>query len=34
MFGFYSFQNISIPFTILSDVFLNYWLIYILIKVK
>ena len=34
MCSFYSFQNISIPFTILSDVFINYWLIYIVIKVK
>ena len=33
MCGFYSFQNISVPFTILN-VFLNYWLIYIVIKVK
>ena len=34
MCSFNSFQNISIPFTILSNVFINYWLIYIVIKVK
>ena len=34
MCSFNSFQNISIPFTILSNVFISYWLIYIVIKVK